>query len=233
MPLFAISGAACAAGVAVWAVRGRSSPVFGPTVWHGTEKRRAIALTFDDGPSEATAQILGLLDRHSARATFFQCGSHAERMPDSARAVSAAGHEIGNHTYSHSPLWLRRPEFVEAEVARAQSCLQQIHQAAPRYFRPPYGVRWFGLREALRRHGLLGVMWSAIGLDWKLDASAIVRRLLKAARPGAIICLHDGRAGLARPDISNTLEAVAQLLPALAGQGYRFETLSEILCPTP
>ena len=233
MPVFAISGALCAAGVAVWAVRGRSSPVFGPTVWHGAETRKAIALTFDDGPSEATADLLGLLERHSVRATFFQCGLHAERMPDSARAVSAAGHEIGNHTYSHSRLWLRRPDFVKEEVARAQNCLERIHQAAPRYFRAPYGVRWFGLRAALRRHGLLGVMWTAIGLDWKLDAAAIVRRLLNAAQPGAIFCLHDGRAGLARPDIRNTLDAVARLVPALADRGYRFETLSEILCPTP
>jgi peptidoglycan/xylan/chitin deacetylase (PgdA/CDA1 family) len=128
-------------------------------------------------------------------------------------------------------LWLRFPTFVEDEVDRAQSALAEVHGAAPRYLRAPYGVRWFGLRRAQRRHGLLSVMWTAIGLDWKLDASAVAARLLRAVAPGAILCLHDGRGVSIRPDIANTLEAVARLLPALAGRGYRFETLSEILRP--
>jgi peptidoglycan/xylan/chitin deacetylase (PgdA/CDA1 family) len=96
----------------------------------------------------------------------------------------------------------------------------------------PYGVRWFGLRAAQRRHGLLSVMWTAIGLDWKRPAASIASRLLTGAAPGAILCLHDGRGTAVRPDISNTIEAVSSLVPALADRGYRFETLTEILWPT-
>jgi peptidoglycan/xylan/chitin deacetylase (PgdA/CDA1 family) len=202
-------------------------------VWRGTNTRKVIALTFDDGPSESTPGLLDLLHRHSASATFFQCGANAERLPDIARAVSNRGHEIGNHTYSHAPLWLRQPRFVASEVSRAQVCLERIHTRPPRYFRPPYGVRWFGLRGAQRAHGLLSVMWTAIAADWKLPAGDIVQRLLARVRPGAIFCLHDGRAAAVDPDIRNTVEAVEQLLPALQRRGYRLETVSQILCPTP
>jgi peptidoglycan/xylan/chitin deacetylase (PgdA/CDA1 family) len=207
--------------------------MFGPSVWRGSPSRRAVALTFDDGPSESTGALLSLLDRYSARATFFQCGMHAERLPEAAREVSAAGHEIGNHTYSHPRFWLRSPQFVQQEVARGQRSLEQVHNHSPLYLRVPYGVRWFGVRAAQRRHNLLGVMWTAIGLDWKRPAGAIAQRLLAAAAPGAILCLHDGRGTAIRPDISNTLEAVSALMPALADRGYRFETLTKILWPTP
>src|SRR5215471_16707317 len=95
-----VAGAAAVAGAA-WAVRGRSSAVFAPSIWRGPRDRRAIALTFDDGPSESTPALLELLARQNVPATFFQCGANIERLPHIARAVSDAGHEIGNHTGSH------------------------------------------------------------------------------------------------------------------------------------
>ena len=223
------AGVAAAAGAA-WAVRGRSSTLFGPSVWHGDRRRRAIALTFDDGPSESTPQLLEALERLGVRATFFQCGCHAERLPEIAREVSARGHEIGNHTFGHPALWMRSPEFVEREIEVAQRVLDQIHGAPPKYFRPTYGARWFGMRAAQRRHGLLGVMWSAIGLDWKLPAEAVAKRLEQRAAHGAIFCLHDGRELRTEPDIGATIEAVERLVPRLRGEGYGFETISEVLC---
>ena len=230
--LEAVGGAVCAAGLMAWGVRGRSSTLFGPSVYHGDRARRAIALTFDDGPSESTPELLELLAAHRARATFFQCGLHAARLPEVARGVVQAGHEIGNHTYSHARLWLRSPAFIESEIARGQEAIERAAGARPRLFRPPYGVRWFGLRRAQRRFGLLGVMWTAIGLEWKLPARRVAENLIGSAANGAILCLHDGREAAPRPDIRQTLEAVRRLLPALAERGYHFETVSEILCPT-
>ena len=75
-------------------------------------------------------------------------------------------------------------------------------------------------------------MWTVIAFDWMLPADAIVRRLLRYARNGAIFCLHDGRDTKVRPDIGPTLEAVRRLMPELAAKGFRFETVSQILCPT-
>ena len=222
--------AAGVVGAAAWATRGRSSTVFAPSVWHGPDSRRALALTLDDGPSEGTAEVLELLERHRVRATFFQCGANAERLPDAARAVSRAGHEIGNHTYSHAHLWLRTPSFIEGEVARAQQVLGEVHgQAPPRLFRAPYGVRWPGLGGAQRRHGLLGVMWTMLGRDWAAPAEGVAARLVDGARPGGIICLHDGRELTVRPDIASTLGTLRIALPRLIDQGYEFLTVNELL----
>ncbi|MBK5294759.1 MAG: polysaccharide deacetylase family protein [Acidobacteriia bacterium] len=225
-------GAGATAAVAAgWAVRGRSSAVFAPSVYRGATDRRSIALTFDDGPSESTPELLRILAGHSARATFFQCGAHVVRLPEVARAVSEAGHEIGNHTHTHPHLWLRNAAFIAEEVGLAQEALERVHGTEPRLFRAPYGVRWPGLRNAQAQHRLLGVMWTTIALDWKLPAGRIVSRLLRNRGSGAIFCLHDGRRMQPQPDIESTVESVRRLLPLLLEDGYRLETVSEILCP--
>ena len=220
------------AGGMAWAVRGRSSSVFAPSVFHGDNARKALALTFDDGPSESTPALLDLLAAHRIRATFFQCGCNARRLPALPREIVAAGHEIGNHTENHARLWLRSPAFVFDEVARCQRSLEELSGICPLWFRAPFGVRWFGLGEAQRQLGLTGVMWTTLGRDWKLPAAPVAARLLRGARNGAIFCLHDGRGLLPHPDIRETLEALRRAIPALLERGFHFETVSEILCPT-
>lgn len=232
MLIVAAGTVAGVAGGMAWAVRGRSSRVFGPSVWRGARDRRHIALTFDDGPSEATPEILRVLAEHGAKATFFQCGANVDRLRGVAREVAAAGHELGNHTYSHERLYLRTPAFIAREVARGQDAIEGVTARRPRLFRPPLGVRWFGLTSALRSNGLTSVMWTAIGSDWRLPAASVVRKLLRAASNGAILCLHDGRGRLPRPDVSATVEAVRHLLPALRDRGYQFLTVSDLICPT-
>lgn len=191
-----------------------------------------MALTFDDGPSEGTPEILEILARYGAAATFFQCGANVERLPSIARAVSEAGHEIGNHSYAHPLLCFRPPGFIEDDLRRAQDAIQRRAGAAPRWFRPPFGVRWFGLARAQRRLGLTGVMWTAIGYDWSLGVEKVVARSMAGVSPGSILCLHDGRELRAKPDIGVTVEAVRRLAPMLLDRGYRFETVSRLLCPT-
>ncbi len=215
-----------------WAVRGRSSSVFGPSIWRGPRDRRRLALTFDDGPSESTPEILGILEQFGARGTFFQCGRNVDRLPSVARAVAAAGHEIGNHAWSHAPLYLRSSRFIEAEVSRAQDAIARAAGRPPRLFRAPYGARWFGLARVQRRLGLLGVMWTALASDWRLSAAAVARKLARAASNGSIFCLHDGRELLPRPDVRATIDALRRLLPELRACGYEFTTVSELICPT-
>ncbi len=226
-----VTAVTAAVAGAAWAVRGRSSSVFAPSIWRGVRSRPAIALTFDDGPSESTPALLEVLARHSIRATFFMCGVHVDRLPQVARAAAGAGHEIANHSYSHPLLCFRTSAFMRADLERAQRAIQTHTGAAPALFRAPYGVRWPGLRAAQRSLGLTGVMWTVIGYDWNLAADAIVRRIMGKVSNGAIICLHDGRELRAQPDISNTLHAVGQIIPRLLDRGYRFETVSRI-CQT-
>src|SRR5262245_34850061 len=90
------AGLAAAAGFFAWSVRGRSAALLAPSVWHGPKTRKAIALTFDDGPSPTTPELCDLLETNGARATFFQIGRHVERLPDVSKRVVEGGHEIGN-----------------------------------------------------------------------------------------------------------------------------------------
>ena len=223
---------ACGVGSMWWAVRGRASAVFAPSVWRGERGRRAVALTFDDGPSERTPRILELLAQYGAVATFFPCGANVARLPAIARAVEEAGHEIGNHGYAHPLCCFRSSRFMEADMARAQRVILEHTGARPVWFRAPYGVRWFGMGRAQRRLGLRGVMWTVMGYDWSLEAGAVVERIGTRVSNGAILCLHDGRELRSAPDIGVTIEAVRRLLPILLERGYKLETVSQLICPT-
>ena len=219
------------AGLLAYAVRGRSATLLAPSIWRGPRTRPAIALTFDDGPSESTPEILEILAAHSAKATFFQCGTNVRRLPELARAVLGAGHEIGNHTETHPALYLRSKQFVMQEVAAAQRSIEEATGMKPKYFRAPYGARWFGLRLAQRECGLQGVMWTCNGLDWRLSTERIVSRLCSNLYSGSIICLHDGRQTIPRPNVRPTIEAVREVVPAVIERGFEFATISELLCP--
>jgi peptidoglycan-N-acetylglucosamine deacetylase len=223
--------AAAAVSFAAWAVRGKSSAVFAPSLWRGPRDRRAIALTFDDGPSESTPEILDLLASQGVAATFFVCGANVERLPAIARAIAGAGHEIGNHSHMHPYLFLRTPGAIEDDMRRAQEAVHETVGVRPVWFRAPYGARWFGLRAAQRRLGLTGVMWTAIGYDWNSKAEEVVAHTAARAGNGAILCLHDGRELRVKPDVRETVEAVRRLVPMLLEQGYKFETLSRLICP--
>jgi len=220
-----------AGGALAHAVRGRSSTVFGPSVYHGNRTRPAIALTFDDGPSESTPALIAILARHQVPATFFMCGKNVERLPDIARAVAAAGHEIGNHSDSHPRFDFCSREIIYRELAQGQEKIRRYAGVTPRLFRAPYGVRWFGLKSAQEQLGLLGVMWGTMGNDWKWPAPRIAQLLLRRARHGEIVCLHDGRTTQPSPHIDATLEAVDTVIPKLKERGFGFETVSQILCP--
>ena len=207
----------------------KSSQLFGPSIYRGPGNRRSVALTFDDGPSEGTPELLDYLTSQNVRATFFQCGMNVRRLPQIAGRVSAEGHEIGNHTYSHPKLPFKSREFIEHEISEAQRIIQFETGLAPMLLRPPYGFRWVGMREVQLKFALLGVMWTVIGYDWCWSESSITRYVTSRASPGGIICLHDGRATERNPDIRSTLKAVRQIVPMLRDQGYAFETISDLI----
>jgi peptidoglycan-N-acetylglucosamine deacetylase len=215
-----------------YAVRSPTSSLLAPSIYRGPGGRRTLALTFDDGPSESTERVLTILQRYHVPATFFQCGMNVLRLPSVALAVLSAGHEIGNHSHTHPRLYFRSAVAIEMEFARAQEAIENSMGLRPRLMRPPFGVRWFGFREMQRKLNLISILWTAIALDWKLKSSAIVERLMRRASNGGIFCLHDGRALQIRPDVSQMLIALAEIVPALQDRGYKFETVSKLLCPT-
>ena len=207
----------------------RSSQIFGPSVYRGPGRRRTIAITFDDGPSEGTLPILEYLYKENVWSTFFQCGMNVRRLPHIAGQVAAYGHQLGNHTYSHPRLPFKSPEFIEREFTEAQKIITEETGFTPMLLRAPYGFRWLGLREVQQKLSLLGVMWTVIGNDWRWPAQRIAKHVLSRATPGGIVCLHDGRCVQPKPDVSNTLAALRQIVPVLKDQGYRFEIVSDLI----
>lgn len=228
-PTLAALATAGATSFAAWAVRGRSSQLCAPSVWRFPAGRRRIALTFDDGPSESTPALLALLARHQAKATFFVCGQNASRLPAIVEQIHAAGHEIGNHSYSHPRFDFSSPAAMADQIGRTQTVLEKLTGRTPTLFRVPYGVRWPGLGRIQRQFGLTGVMWTAIGRDWTLPAPSIVRRLTPQLRDGYILCLHDGRILRENPDITPTLDAMQTLLPLLDKTDLSSASVSEML----
>ncbi len=209
------------------------------SVYRGASERRSIALTFDDGPSPQTPELLAYLREEGIHATFFQLGIQAERYPSIAQQVHADGHEIGNHSWSHTslsphlgpPRHLPSLRKIHNELARTQALLRQLHGEPPRFFRPPYGHHWTGLDLVQRRLRLQGVQWTIIAHDWEWSPERVAAYVLERMVPGAIVCLHDGRDADPAPDISATLQALKILVPLLREGGYRFETVGNLLMP--
>src|SRR5579863_553272 len=164
-----------------------TSQILGRTLVRGTATEPKVSLTFDDGPAEPfTGQILDALRRYGVPATFFCCGKNVERLPDLIRRMRAESHTVGNHTYSHPLFYLKSRKTIDRELDRTQEAVERILGQAPRLFRPPYGVRWFGLFPALRERGLTVVQWSDTGYDWivRNGPKEIARKALAGLRPG-------------------------------------------------
>ena len=218
--------AAAAVGVLAYGLGAPQATLLGPAVIRQAGAGE-VALTFDDGPSPYTAQVLDVLRRNHVRATFFLCGENAERYPELVRRIRAEGHQIGNHTYSHPYLYLMSEARIASEIDRTQDILQKITGARPTLFRPPFGVRWFSLWSLLRERGLTMVMWSDRGYDGQLDSAGIAKTTLEQLAPGAIILLHDGfETHLpAEVDRAATVRALPAIISGVRKAGYTFARL--------
>ena len=175
------AAAATFSGFMYYAAGVPSSQVFGPSLVRARGASGRVALTLDDGPSESTPAFLDILAEFGARATFFQVGANAQRLPEVARRVAADGHEIGNHTEKHPRFYLCTPGEIASEIESCQRSLEAVHGRRPTLFRPPFGARWFGMYPALRRAGLKSVMWSVSGRDWERRSDWVAQQVITMA----------------------------------------------------
>jgi peptidoglycan/xylan/chitin deacetylase (PgdA/CDA1 family) len=184
--------------------------------------RDRVALTFDDGPHpQGTPAVLAELDRRGARATFFLVGEQVARDPGLAREVAAAGHEIALHGYRHALLLRRRVAELAADLDRAAAAIADATGAAPRLYRPPYGVFSSGALAHVRARGWRPLLWSRWGRDWerRATASSIARRATGGLAPGDVVLLHDSDAYSSSGSWRATAAALPSVIGAIAALG--------------
>jgi peptidoglycan-N-acetylglucosamine deacetylase len=186
--------------------------------------QRVVALTFDDGPSVYTPQILAVLRNFHARATFFAIGEHVLQYPNLVREVVGAGDEVGNHTYTHVDLRYVSNETMQAELIQTQKAIRTAAGITPVWFRPPYGGIDSRVTAVVASLGLRSIFWSVDPRDWsRPGTTAIIQRVLTATVPGSVIIMHDGGG-----DRSETVAALPFILTTLRQEGYRLLTLSAL-----
>jgi peptidoglycan/xylan/chitin deacetylase (PgdA/CDA1 family) len=192
----------------------------------GPPERRAVALSFDDGPSrDTTSQVLDLLDVYGAKATFFVLGEQVEENIDLLGRMVASGHELGNHTYSHHHTLYMTKAQLRDEIRRTNEALAKVCSSDVRLVRPPYGKDRRRTAALARELGMRVALWSVDSGDASEYSTAeIVETVLRAARPGSIVLLHDG--GKPR---TTTIDACAQILPALREERFELVTISELV----
>ncbi len=197
-------------------------------------RRGEIALTFDDGPDpQVTPRVLDLLDAAGCRATFFCIAEHARAHPALCREMVRRGHTVENHSLAH------RGSFAfhtlggfRREVGAAQEALAQIAGVAPRFFRPPAGLRNPLLDPVLHELGLALVTWTRRGFDTRTrDPARVGRRLLRGLAAGDILLLHDGHAGRTAQGAAVVLEALPRVLDTVRSRDLRAVTLREAIGP--
>jgi peptidoglycan/xylan/chitin deacetylase (PgdA/CDA1 family) len=198
----------------------------------GAAARNEVAITIDDGPEpEVTPAVLALLAEHRAHATFFCIGERVERHPAMARAITAAGHTVENHSHHH-PLYfsLLGPRRIRDEIARAQLVIGMATGEQPKFFRAPAGLRNPLLAPALTRFDLQLASWTRRGFDTKTgDGETVLTRLTANLRGGDILLLHDGHAARSRSGRPVILEVLPRLLHRLAAKGLTPVTLRAAL----
>ena len=211
------------------------SRFYGKVCSNGDRNRLRIALTLDDGPNEPyTSQVLNILEQYRIKATFFIIGENARRHPETCRRIVAAGNVVGNHSYHHrKSLCLRRGKTVAHDIEMAHQAIYECTGLEPTLFRPPHGFRSPWLMRTVRNLGYTVVTWDNMTSDWNSEKSGeeIIQAILRRAKPGGVIVLHDGRDTRFSYDRDHMLQALPFVIETLLERGFEFVTIPELLEP--
>ncbi len=196
-------------------------------IYQGPSSPKVVSLTFDDGSDGTNIdQILQILEAHKIKATFFLTGGGVNHHPNKIRRIVSKGHEIGNHSYTHPDFRKLTKTQMKNELQRTESIIKNVTGIYPKkLFRAPYGAYNNHVLEGVGKAGYpYTIQWSIDTIDWRGDsATAIYNRVIKNAKPGAIVLMHTGKGA------TGTLEALPKMIKELKRQGYGFVTVSKLL----
>ena len=205
----------------------RTSQLFGSLVSRVDTDEKVVALTFDDGPTDKTTEILQNLDELGIKCTFFLTGREMEENMSYAQAIADAGHQIGSHSYSHNHMVLKSMVFIENELDTTNDIIRQAGFTGDIVFRPPYGKKLIFLPIALKKRDMVTIMWDIEPDSYKEVASSsenIADYVIDNVQNGSIILLHimyDGG--------QNARDALPEIVSRLEDMGYSFVTVNELL----
>jgi len=205
----------------------RTTQLAGELVQRVDTDERIVALTFDDGPTDADADaVLEALAQRGVVATFYVNGQDIEKNSDAMQAIIAGGHEIGNHTWSHRSMAFVSFDTVADEVESTDAAIRAAGYEGAITFRPPYGNKLLILPLYLAQHDRITVTWDVSAEDFsdaQQSSSEIVDGTVGMTSPGSIILLHPwfGR--------TSSQQAIGEVIDRLQAEGYRFVTVSDLI----
>jgi len=229
-----IIGGVAFAGLATWAGFESMWPTlhaYGRSFIGLEPGSRTLALTYDDGPNDPhTLRLIEVLARHDVKATFFVLGRFVAQKPEIVRALAAAGHVIGNHSWDHPRLIFASNAELRRQVEQTQDAIFEACGVTPTLFRPPFGGRRPGTLSAVRELRLEPVMWNVTCYDWKAtSAGKVVAHAQRQIRGGDVILMHDGDQRAMGADRSHTVEATHRLVAQYKAEGFEFASIPEMM----
>lgn len=211
--------------------KSRTFQFFGEIIARVETDQKVVALTFDDAPSPYSDSVLEILADKQVPATFYVIGQNLERYPEQGKAIALAGHELGNHSYSHQRFLLKSYAFVDAEIQQTNELIRQTGYSGEITFRPPFSKKLFMLPWYLARHHTKTVMFD-VEAETYLPQSAtdtekrnfIVDHTLQNTKPGSIILLHPFC-----ESCGSTRDAIGPIVDGLRAQGFQLVAVSQLL----
>ncbi|WP_323846840.1 polysaccharide deacetylase family protein [Microbulbifer magnicolonia] len=211
--------------------KSESSQLFGKIVNRVETTKKVVALTFDDGPtSEYTKEILNILESSGVKATFFLVGTDIQSNPVEAQSIVAAGHELGNHSFTHARMLLKGFDFVKTEIDETNKLIRKAGYTGKIHFRPPYGKKLFVLPYYLDSQNITSVTWDVAPdsvLPLESSPEKLAQYAISNAKPGSVILMH-----VMFKSRRNSMAAVPKIISGLKEKGYEFVTVSRLLSDT-
>ncbi|QHV95327.1 polysaccharide deacetylase family protein [Spirosoma endbachense] len=208
-------------------INSRTFQLFGNLIYRVETDVKVVALTFDDGPTQYTGELVDLLQQQGVKATFFLIGSNLQKNPAYGSRLAEAGHEIGNHTFSHTRMILKTYATIEQEIEKTDSIIRAITGQREILFRPPYCKKFIGLPYYLREHNRKTITWDVEPesyADVRQSSKRIMQHVVDRTKPGSIILLH-----CMGTDDWKSRQSLRGLIVGLKKAGYQFVTVSELL----
>lgn len=201
----------------------RTFQLFGGLTHEVETENKVIALTFDDGPTKNVDQLLPLLDKYNAKATFFLIGNDLEKHPEEAVKLVEAGHQIGNHSFSHKRMVLKSPSFIKEEIEKTDELIRKAGYKGEIDFRPPFGKKLVGLPYYLHKHDRETIMWTLEPDTYYSKTDEKVKYVVENIKPGSIILIHP-----MYDQTGEVFQVIEEILQKLTKEGYQFVTVNEL-----